>query len=106
MSHPISLPTPGGSAATASAPPPPRSSRDLAASLAAPPLPHHTLVVATDGLWEFLSDAQVADIARQATTADEAAEKLLEAAQLAWAARFGGAHCDDITLAVAFVPAA
>lgn len=41
---------------------------------------------------------------RRCPTAQLAAECLALEAQAQWALRFGGQHCDDITVAVAFLP--
>jgi RNA polymerase II C-terminal domain phosphatase-like 3/4 len=80
---------------------------------APPPLPaahatigsdKHVLIVASDGLWEFVSNAEAVRIAARCANAQLAAEALVLEAQAQWAVKFGGAHCDDITVAVAFLP--
>lgn len=43
---------------------------------------------------------------RRCPTAQAAAEALVLEAQAQWAVKFAGAHCDDITVAAAFLPAA
>ncbi|KAL4447888.1 hypothetical protein ABPG75_005107 [Micractinium tetrahymenae] len=64
----------------------------------------HVLIVASDGLWEFVSNADAVRIASRCPTAQLAADCLTLEAQAQWAVRFGGQHCDDITVAVAFLP--
>lgn len=66
---------------------------------------HHILIVASDGLWDFVSNAQAVRIASKCATAKQAAEALTLEAQAQWAVKFGGQHCDDITVACAFLPA-
>lgn len=67
---------------------------------------HQILIVASDGLWDFISNDAALEIAARHKHADHAAAALTRAAQDAWAARFQGRHCDDITVAVAFLPMA
>lgn len=69
------------------------------------PPPRHVLVVASDGLWQWIGDAAAVDIAAAAGSAEEAAAALLDVARLRWAMAYHGAHVDDITVAVAFIPA-
>ncbi|KFM24993.1 putative protein phosphatase 2C 6 [Auxenochlorella protothecoides] len=69
------------------------------------PPPRHVLVVASDGLWQWIGDAAAVDIAAAAGSAEEAAAALLDVARLRWAMVYHGAHVDDITVAVAFLPA-
>jgi RNA polymerase II C-terminal domain phosphatase-like 3/4 len=61
------------------------------------------LIVASDGLWEFVSNSEAVAIAARCRTARAAAEALAAEAQARWAGRFDGAHCDDVTVAVAFL---
>ncbi|RMZ52944.1 hypothetical protein APUTEX25_001063, partial [Auxenochlorella protothecoides] len=58
-----------------------------------------------DGLWQWIGDAAAVDIAAAAGSAEEAAAALLDVARLRWAMVYHGAHVDDITVAVAFLPA-
>lgn len=68
-------------------------------------LDRHVLIVASDGLWEWMSSEKAAHIAWEAATATDAAEALAEASKREWAVRSRGRTCDDITIAVAFLPA-
>ena len=70
------------------------------------PSSHHILVVASDGLWEWMDSEEAVSIAWNYSTAQAAAEALTESAQRQWATRYRGRTCDDITVAVAFLPIA
>ncbi|KAI7838644.1 hypothetical protein COHA_007571 [Chlorella ohadii] len=61
------------------------------------------LIVASDGLWEWVSNAQAVGIASSAATAEDAAHALVEAAHKQWAVRYRGRNCDDVTVVVAFL---
>lgn len=63
------------------------------------------LIVATDGLWDTTSAVQACLLARSCGTALEAAQALADAAYERWAVETAGVRCDDITVAVAFLPA-
>lgn len=63
----------------------------------------HVLIVASDGLWEWVSNAQAVGIASSAATAEDAAHALVEAAHKQWAVRYRGRNCDDVTVVVAFL---
>lgn len=63
----------------------------------------HVLIVASDGLWEWVSNAQAVGIASLAPTAEDAAHALVEAAHKQWAVRYRGRNCDDVTVVVAFL---
>ncbi|EFN53036.1 hypothetical protein CHLNCDRAFT_53990 [Chlorella variabilis] len=63
----------------------------------------HVLIVASDGLWEWISNATAVGIASGAASAEDAAHALVEAAQKQWAIRYRGRNCDDITVVVAFL---
>jgi RNA polymerase II C-terminal domain phosphatase-like 3/4 len=65
----------------------------------------HVLIVASDGLWEWISSEEAAAFAWQFPSARKAAEALTERAQKLWAVKYRGTTCDDITVAVAFLPA-
>ena len=65
--------------------------------------PSHILIVATDGLWEFISSEEAVEIAAAAESPEQAAQLLGEAARQAWHAAWGGLHIDDVTIAVAFL---
>lgn len=71
---------------------------------AAPSKPRHVLVVASDGLWEFVGSQAAVDMAAGASSPEDAARLLAHTARQKWEAEFGGQHCDDITVAVAFLP--
>jgi serine/threonine protein phosphatase PrpC len=58
------------------------------------------LVVASDGVWEYLSNEQVVEIAGRASSAESAARRVVEAAEAAWRAVDGGHYVDDITAVV------
>ena len=64
----------------------------------------HVLIVASDGLWEWISNEKAVEMAYRFSTAQQAAEGLVVAAQQEWAERYFGRTCDDITVAVAFLP--
>lgn len=67
---------------------------------AAPPSSErHVLIVASDGLWEWVSNAQAVGIASAAATAEDAAHMLVEAAHKQWAVRYRGRNCDDVSAA-------
>jgi serine/threonine protein phosphatase PrpC len=65
----------------------------------------HVLIVASDGLWEWMSSEEAVAFAWQFPSARAAAEALTERAQRLWAVKYRGTVCDDITVAVAFLPA-
>merc|ERR1712023_232430 len=58
------------------------------------------LLVACDGIWEFLKEDQVADIVlpslSKGATCDEVLQQLLEKARELWKEK-EGTYCDDIT---------
>jgi RNA polymerase II C-terminal domain phosphatase-like 3/4 len=64
----------------------------------------HVLVLASDGVWEWLSSSEVVKIAAEQETAAAAAAAVVEAARKEWAVRFQGRHCDDVTATVVFLP--
>ncbi|GAB4821493.1 hypothetical protein N2152v2_008539 [Parachlorella kessleri] len=72
-------------------------------STASAPQPSHILVLATDGLWEFVSNQRAVDIAAGAGSAEAAAHALVEVAQREWAVKYRGRNCDDCTVAVAYL---
>lgn len=65
----------------------------------------HVLIVASDGLWEWVSSDAAAAVAWKMPSAKSAAQALTELAQKEWAVHYRGRACDDITVAVAFIPA-
>ena len=71
----------------------------------AEPRGRHVLVVASDGLWEWVSSEEAVAVAWSMPTAEAAAAALTEMAQKHWAVTYRGRACDDITVAVAFIPA-
>jgi serine/threonine protein phosphatase PrpC len=64
----------------------------------------HVLIVASDGLWEFVSSAQAVQIAMGSEDATSACNKLVELSKRLWAQDGNGKYCDDITIIVAFLP--
>lgn len=62
------------------------------------------IIMGTDGLWEWVSSQEAMDVAWGANSAKEAAEALAELAQKNWALNLQGRACDDITVAVVFLP--
>ena len=64
----------------------------------------HVLIVASDGLWEWMSNEEAVGIASECETAEEASQRLTESAQKLWATKYRGRVCDDITVAVAYLP--
>lgn len=62
------------------------------------------LVLASDGLWEVMSNEEAVEIAARAPTPEQAAQWLADMARLQWELWYGGRHADDITVAVAFLP--
>ena len=70
------------------------------------PLQHSVLIVASDGLWEWVTNEEAVAVAAAQPSAEDAAAALVELAQKHWASRYRGAACDDITAAVVFLPAA
>ncbi|GAB4814202.1 hypothetical protein N2152v2_001248 [Parachlorella kessleri] len=84
-------------------PPAPAAAAGASASEASPLKPSHILIVATDGLWEFVSSEEAVEIAASAGSPEQAAQLLGEAARQAWQAAWGGLHIDDVTIAVAFL---
>jgi len=64
------------------------------------------LLLASDGVWEVLSNCEVADLLSPfaASEAFEAAVCLAEAAAGRWAERSSGRVCDDITALLAWLP--
>lgn len=70
-----------------------------------PAASRHVLIAASDGLWEWMSNEEAVALAWSCDTAAEAAELLVNSAQREWAVRYRGRACDDITVAVTFLPA-
>jgi serine/threonine protein phosphatase PrpC len=62
------------------------------------------LIIASDGLWEFISSSQAVSIAMQCEDATEATDKLLQLSKSKWAKDGLGNYCDDITILVIFLP--
>lgn len=74
----------------------------LGGSARAPP-PSQLLIVASDGLWEWVSSQKAVQIAAAAGSAEDAAHALVETAQKEWAQKYLGRNCDDITVAVCYI---
>lgn len=62
------------------------------------------IIVATDGLWEWVSSEEAIQIAWEAETASDAVQALAELARKHWALKFQGRVCDDITIVAFFMP--
>lgn len=60
------------------------------------------IILASDGLWEFIPSNVAIDIALRMNDATEASDKLVRMAKKAWAE--DGTYCDDITVLVAYLP--
>ncbi|KAK2076546.1 hypothetical protein QBZ16_005306 [Prototheca wickerhamii] len=80
-----------------------REARALGATCATPGA-HHVLIVASDGLWQWIGNEAAVDIASACASAQEAADCLAEVARLRWVMHQGGACVDDITVSVLFLP--
>lgn len=61
---------------------------------------HKCMVLATDGLWEFMSDADVVDIIQRSPGAENAVRALVEEANNRWMRE--EQVIDDTTVALAF----
>ncbi|KAJ4958686.1 hypothetical protein NE237_025797 [Protea cynaroides] len=61
------------------------------------------LVLATDGVWDVLSNKQVAAIVWLAENEEEAAQSVVNAAVAAWATRFPNSKVDDCTVLCCFL---
>ncbi len=70
------------------------------ASLRLPDTGPAVLVLASDGVWELLSNEQVLDVAANAGSAAEAASRLVHQSRRAWVKEYGGSYVDDITALV------
>lgn len=62
---------------------------------------HPFLVVASDGVWEFLSSQTVVEIVAESRTPDAAAKALVDAAYKAWLTK--EMRTDDISVVVVFM---
>ncbi|KAG2439658.1 hypothetical protein HXX76_005008 [Chlamydomonas incerta] len=58
------------------------------------------LVLASDGVWELLSNEQVLALAGNAGSAAEAASRVVQQSRRAWVKEYGGSYIDDITAVV------
>ncbi|GLC47518.1 hypothetical protein PLESTB_001763700 [Pleodorina starrii] len=70
------------------------------ASLRLPDSGPAVLVLASDGVWELLSNEQVLRTAAGAGSAAEAASRLVQQSRRAWVKEYGGSYVDDITALV------
>ncbi|XP_043707510.1 probable protein phosphatase 2C 72 [Telopea speciosissima] len=61
------------------------------------------LVLATDGVWDVLSNKQVASIVWMAENEEEAAKAIVKTAVAAWAKRFPTSKVDDCTVLCCFL---
>lgn len=62
------------------------------------------VILATDGLWEWVSSEEAMQIAWHMSSARMAADVLAEKARKNWARIYRGRMCDDITIVVLFLP--
>merc|ERR1740130_887051 len=62
------------------------------------------LIVASDGLWEFVSSSQAVTIAMKSEDATAACDALLQLSKKKWSMDGLGNYCDDITILVVFLP--
>ncbi|GIL67649.1 hypothetical protein Vafri_20980 [Volvox africanus] len=58
------------------------------------------LVLASDGVWELLSNEQVLELATETGSANEAANRVVQQSRRAWVKEYGGSYVDDITAVV------
>ncbi|GLI71826.1 hypothetical protein VaNZ11_017192 [Volvox africanus] len=58
------------------------------------------LVLASDGVWELLSNEQVLELATETGSATEAANRVVQQSRRAWVKEYGGSYVDDITAVV------
>lgn len=63
------------------------------------------VILASDGVWEFVTSQEACELVGTHTNATEAASDLVEAAAARWRAEAGD-YCDDITCIVVFLPIA
>lgn len=61
------------------------------------------VIVASDGIWEFISSQQACDIVNKHTNAHAASAELVKTAEQRWREE-EGSYRDDITCIVAFLP--
>jgi len=62
------------------------------------------LIVASDGLWEFINSRRAVSEAMKHANATDACDHLVRLAMDAWRKDAGGQYCDDITIIVCFLP--
>ncbi|RWW34671.1 hypothetical protein GW17_00000532 [Ensete ventricosum] len=60
------------------------------------------IVLATDGVWDALSNEEAVSIVWSTDSNDDASKKLVEAARNAWKSKFPSAKVDDCTAACLF----
>ncbi|XP_047172171.1 probable protein phosphatase 2C 72 [Vigna umbellata] len=78
--------------------------------IAIPDISHRTLtssdqfiVLASDGVWDVLSNEEVSSIVWEADTENEAARAVVEAAALAWKSKYPSSKLDDCTAVCLFL---
>jgi hypothetical protein len=64
----------------------------------------HVIILASDGLWEFISSSHAVNLAINCTNATEACSQLVKLSKSKWAQDGHGTYCDDITIIVIFLP--
>jgi len=64
----------------------------------------HVIILASDGLWEFISSSHAVNLAINCTDATEACAQLVKLSKSKWAQDGHGTYCDDITIIVIFLP--
>jgi len=64
----------------------------------------HVIILASDGLWEFISSSHAVNLAINCTNATEACHQLVQLSKSKWAQDGAGTYCDDITIIVIFLP--
>jgi len=64
----------------------------------------HVLILASDGLWEFISSSQAVKLAMSHKNATQACDALVRLSMEKWKQDATGQYCDDITIIVIFLP--
>jgi len=64
----------------------------------------HVIILASDGLWEFISSTDAVTHAIRCNDATEACDLLVQLSKTKWSQDGPGTYCDDITIIVIFLP--